>query len=266
MKELISPSIITKLTGLELQGYLVAIHLCDSAGNFRLKDVCWEPSRLGMVEAIRKGLIRLYHYPAPDSPQWLETSLEIDWSLKTWYGHITSIPNGKKANGSYTPRCPKHEPGKNQFLFIEETGEARDDVADVWDTYIAAWSKKHPTSKRKPVLDPKRRAMIAARLGTFQVSEIKMAIEGLFISPFHNGQNEQGTSYLTPEHALRDDLQVEKCIRILQRECPTTNQPALRQFNGYKPVPPELRATPEKQRVGMEMLDNILKNYGNGGK
>lgn len=75
---------------------------------------------------------------------------------------------------------------------------------EVWDHYVATVSKHRP--RRRPgKLSPKDRRTITEllRLGR-TVTDINRAIDGLFRSPFHLGQNDRDTEYLELGIALRN--------------------------------------------------------------
>ena len=66
-------------------------------------------------------------------------------------------------------------------------------------------------------IDNKRRGKINARLREgWSVDDLKAAIRGVGKSPFHRGENKDGTKYLNLETVLRDSGQVEKFIKLDQ--------------------------------------------------
>jgi hypothetical protein len=77
--------------------------------------------------------------------------------------------------------------------------------------------KHHHPMRLQP--DPKSKAgqAIAARLREgWSVAELCKAIDGFHLSPFHQGQNDKGTSYLGLKTLMRDREQVEKGIEMAE--------------------------------------------------
>lgn len=76
------------------------------------------------------------------------------------------------------------------------------------------WQKvfSHP----KAVLDDKRRRLIDARLKQFTVDDLKAAIDGYKLSPFHQGQNDDGKVFDSVELIMRDAHHVEEGQRFLR--------------------------------------------------
>lgn len=70
-------------------------------------------------------------------------------------------------------------------------------------------------SHSKAVLDDKRRRLIDARLKQFTVADLKAAIDGYKLSPFHQGQNTDGKIFDSVELIMRDAHHVEEGIRFL---------------------------------------------------
>lgn len=83
----------------------------------------------------------------------------------------------------------------------------REQVAAVFDHWRITMD--HPRS----VLDDKRRRLIEARMKDgYSTDDLKAAITGCSRSPFHMGQNEQGTRYDGLELILRDGSKVDKFL------------------------------------------------------
>lgn len=76
------------------------------------------------------------------------------------------------------------------------------------------WQKafSHP----KAVLDDKRRRLIDARLKQFTVDDLRSAIDGYKLSPFHQGQNDDGKVFDSVELIMRDAHHVEEGMRFLR--------------------------------------------------
>lgn len=90
----------------------------------------------------------------------------------------------------------------------------REQVAAVFDHW------RFTMSHMKSVLDDKRRKLIEARMKDgYSTDDLRNAITGCSLSPYHMGQNEQGTRYDGLDLILRDGSKVDKFIAI-QRNPP----------------------------------------------
>lgn len=67
-------------------------------------------------------------------------------------------------------------------------------------------------SKRKPLLDAKRRRILAVSIYDYGVDDCKAAIDGCSNSHFHMGQNKQGKVYNSLELIFRDAANIERFI------------------------------------------------------
>lgn len=73
------------------------------------------------------------------------------------------------------------------------------------------WINVHkPDSKRKPVLDVKRRMLLAVAIYDYEVDGCKSAIDGCANSHFHMGQNKRGKVYNSLELIFRDAGTIER--------------------------------------------------------
>jgi len=67
---------------------------------------------------------------------------------------------------------------------------------------------------RPLTLTADRKRKIQARLKTFTVDELVMAMKNIRASPFHCGENDRGQVYATPEFIFRNDGQVDKWLKM----------------------------------------------------
>ena len=87
------------------------------------------------------------------------------------------------------------------------------DIATVWASYIAAWTKHHPGKGPKPRLTTGRRSAISARLTDGHSVEALCSIPAkLFASAHHLGQNDRETAYLGSEYAFGKAERVERWL------------------------------------------------------
>lgn len=114
------------------------------------------------------------------------------------------------------------------------------------------WKKvfSHP----KSILDDKRRRLIDARLKQFTVDDLRSAIDGYKLSPFHQGQNEDGKIFDSVELIMRDAHHVEEGMRFLR--APPRPPPKIEVLS---PVERVLRAN------GVNRDDRVVAEQGGSG-
>lgn len=79
------------------------------------------------------------------------------------------------------------------------------DVDEIYEHWIGLRKIRNPKARR-PVLSDKDRTRVAKKLrGGMDVDTCKLLVEGLFLSPFHLGENDRNTEFLEFEHAFRDN-------------------------------------------------------------
>jgi hypothetical protein len=101
---------------------------------------------------------------------------------------------------------------------------ASPDVWAVFGHWAECRKRRHPTGP-DPVLDEKRAKVIADRLREgHSVETLKLAVEGIWCSAFHLGQNDREREYTSIAIALRDGQQVEDMAEkaLKSRELDTT--------------------------------------------
>lgn len=78
------------------------------------------------------------------------------------------------------------------------------------------WTELHRNSARgrRPVLDTKRRTLIAKAIASHGIDACLDAIRGCWVSPFHQGQNSRGKKYDDIELILRDSAKIENFCSI----------------------------------------------------
>jgi hypothetical protein len=78
------------------------------------------------------------------------------------------------------------------------------------------WVELHRNSSRgrRPVLDDKRRRLIAKAIVSHGTEACLDAIRGCWVSPFHQGENSRGKKYDDLELILRDASKIENFCRI----------------------------------------------------
>lgn len=97
------------------------------------------------------------------------------------------------------------------------------EVEEVWEHYVAVFNATRQT------LDPKRTTIIRNALKVRSVAECKRAIDGLRVSPWHNGENDGKKKYLGIRYALSgigqesNDERIDKMIAIADEHTPVGN-------------------------------------------
>jgi hypothetical protein len=105
------------------------------------------------------------------------------------------------------------------------------DVEAVFDHWAACRKKHHPKGP-EPKLDKRRRHLIDCQLREgFDVETMKLAVEGIWRSPWHLGQNDRGTEFCDIQHAVGDAAKVEKFAELATMAKAVARAPA------YRPMP-----------------------------
>lgn len=90
----------------------------------------------------------------------------------------------------------------------EET-VSMEEIEDVFNH----WINVHKSgSKRKPMLDARRRRLLAVSIYDYGVDDCKAAIDGCANSHFHMGKNKQGKVYNSIELIFRSPGHIERFI------------------------------------------------------
>lgn len=87
------------------------------------------------------------------------------------------------------------------------------DVDAVHAHFLAARRKFNPRSRTIELSDKDRKGLIAAFKRGFTAKDMKAACDGMFLSPFHCGENDRNTRYLDFCYVLKN---VEKFIELAE--------------------------------------------------
>lgn len=83
---------------------------------------------------------------------------------------------------------------------------------------FAHYRTHHPRAHPRPSSKGPEWRCVKARLAEgYSVDDLKRAIDGIHLSPFHRGENERGQKYLGLKLALRDGDQVNKFTAIVEQ-------------------------------------------------
>ena len=96
-----------------------------------------------------------------------------------------------------------------------KTSEAIDEV---YAAFVAAKKRWKPTSRPAPKLvDPKLRKAVKLLLASGRsVADLKLACEGLFLSPHHLGQNDRSTEYLDFEYVATKPKNIDAFVSLAE--------------------------------------------------
>lgn len=129
---------------------------------------------------------------------------------------------------------------------------APDPVPEVWAAFLAE-RQRHlgPTAGRLPVLDDKRRTIIARALKSYSIEDVCAAVRGIWRDGFHR---EKDWKYATIEVALRDASHIEQ-FRELGASAPAAPQTEAVPPKRDEPrLPPGPRRSPEELKAVWEMF------------
>jgi hypothetical protein len=113
-------------------------------------------------------------------------------------GDISDVEGGTLPAGAHVERTAvegKEEQTHEQGAVPSARERANADIYEVWRYYLA----KVPSRRQ---LGLKQRSQIKAALKVRTIDEIKLAIDGLAASPFHNGINDRDKTYLDLHYAI----------------------------------------------------------------
>lgn len=91
----------------------------------------------------------------------------------------------------------------------KEEAVSLEEILEVFDYWVAVHKS---TAKRKPILDARRRRLIAVSIYDYGVTDCKEAIDGCANSHFHMGQNAKGKVYNSIELIFRSPGHIERFI------------------------------------------------------
>jgi DNA-binding Lrp family transcriptional regulator len=180
-----------------------------------LTNVMFITPNPGMIERITfEEILTAEDEPKEGVPIEGDTYIEVDTSLH----QSIDLPTQKDTppyteGGTYTETTTETSTKTTTNMYMSPSDERIDSSADrksnpsqeVIDYFNAVWEDIHP---RGCTLTPKRKKQILARLKTFGLDTIKRAIDNLYKSPWHVGDNPSGWK-ATIDFLIRSDEQVD---------------------------------------------------------
>ena len=138
-------------------------------------------------------------------------------------------------------------------MIVIPIDSAREEVTDPILEVFTHW--QIIMSKRRARLDEKRRTTIKARFKDgYSVTDLCDAINGNYLSPFHQGDNVHGTVYNDLCLIIRDAEHVDRFIGFYEE-----GQEKLTKIQQVQEKPPEQVASKE---AALDYLKNIRKMLG----
>ncbi|WP_394849605.1 conserved phage C-terminal domain-containing protein [Pendulispora brunnea] len=190
---------------------------------------------------------------APDMDQYPDQGIGINTSALPPAGSDEPAPIPESSSPKTEEPRP-HRPTNSQATlpFAQPTPAASSShERAVFDHWLTGW-RKNVGGIREPKLDPKRRGRIKARLREgFTVDELKRAIDGLWSSDWHLGQNETGKRYVDIELVCRDTSHVERFLEMTRSE---PSAPSARVTRISEPDPSEFVPPPAGFREALEAI------------
>lgn len=204
------------------KGYVYLAH-AEASGAFkigfaerdperRVADLsCGSPEPLQFVEAIEaeKLMETEIHRALSEHRihgEWFRVSEESLKAIDAWFTRASRVLHATQGEGKGRERKGREEEGKEINVALRAR---REQVAAVFDHW------RLTMNHQRSVLDDKRRKLIEARMKDgYSIDDLKAAITGCSLSPFHMGQNEQGARYDGLELILRDGSKVDKFLAI----------------------------------------------------
>jgi hypothetical protein len=140
--------------------------------------------------------------------QRLATDMEVDLDLD---------PEGEEDH-DHDPEGEGPTPLAEARSLAVRPPDKPDPQADQIREVFAHYREHHPRAHRNPLAKSKEWRAIKTRLAEGStVEELKLAIDGMHKSPFHQGENDGNKIYDSLELAMRSGSQVAKFIEIAER-------------------------------------------------
>ncbi len=128
------------------------------------------------------------------------------------------------------------------------------EVGEVWAHYVAGWAEHvgRGSDKGAPVYTGERGKMIAARMKEgHPAADLMRAVDGLWLSEHHMGENDRGTRYTEPEQVFKSAKKVEMFL---------AKAPRPKVVPVYIPPPPDPVPPTDEDRALMDGYLEILKS------
>jgi len=94
-----------------------------------------------------------------------------------------------------------------------------DAVGEVFAHWLRGFQHAHPRAKDRKASEKERRSIRNALALGYTAEDLKLAVEGLFLSPFHTGENDRRKEYLEVDKAFREgNLEAFREAAIRRRE------------------------------------------------
>lgn len=180
------------------------------------------------VQRLSMSLVRCGLWSVDDRGGWqfhdwsdyqpTKASVEAEKARKSAAGRLGGIESGRSRNEAAAsrllPPIPNPVPVPVPDTKKRSPKPPPGDAGVVWAYFLQVRTSSVRPGAQEPVLTPKRASAIASRLKEFDVITLKLAVDGLFRSRHHLGDNEERKTYLDPEYVFRSAEQVEKMLKV----------------------------------------------------
>lgn len=228
---------------------------------------CAERSPSGVAESAPRVSGALSEGERSAHPEVAERSARGSGALTEDHRKVTEKIQKKICDASEEEEGEERKesfPGTLSLFPDSQIEPTTDPVLEVWGMYLEARTALHLRGG-VPILDDKRRALIAARLAQMALADVLDAARGVFMDPWHVGKRK-----FEPEYVFRDVAHVEKFRDFARGEggthdddpsaaWPESQPGAIREHVGPPPPRPKSDRPPEtpEQRARFEELRKL---------
>ena len=151
----------------------------------------------------------------------VEPDLEKFLSLQL----LENVKNKRRRRDAIvTPKCQPNDAPETETELIPPTPLKGDDISRVFEHWKTVMG--HPRAKLG-----ERGRKIRTKLADFTADQLCQAIDGCKASPFHMGENQDGTVHDELTMILRNTAQIEKFIGLASK--PVSRDPIHQRFGVY---------------------------------
>lgn len=155
------------------------------------------------------------------------------------------------------PSAPSSSVGQQPLLMLEPPPRAPPRPADdIFAAYLDGWRRNNGRG-RAPVLDEKRKRLIAARLKEFDVEHLKAAARGIWASSWHLTEGQT-----TLDLVMRDAAHVERFAALDPAEIPKRGEGPIYEEDDLSDAPPMRPSVLACSRSSGKTLDELIANWG----
>ena len=166
-----------------------------------------------------------------------------------------SAPIGSASVAPQAPSPPLMAP-QTVLAIVEPTKAPQRPADDIFAAYLDGWRRNNGRG-RAPVLDEKRKRLIAARLKEFDVEHLKAAARGIWASSWHLAEGQT-----TLDLVMRDAAHVERFAALDPAEIPKRGEGPIYEEDDLSDAPPMRPSVLACSRSSGKTLDELIANWG----